>query len=143
MKNRIEFDYTNYRNISSRRKVNVLGIRWGVSKYYSTPQWLVNCFDLEKEEKREFSLKEMKNIQEIELDKDETASNCNLGATGKHPDFPLDEFDGGELVMGVKYDSIYGLVLLNFGEPISIIGMTPDQALSFAEILIKAAKEKI
>lgn len=60
----IEFDYVNYRNEHSHRTVTVvLGFWYGMTKY-RPEQMLLNAYDHEKKELRDFAVKDMRNVRD-------------------------------------------------------------------------------
>jgi hypothetical protein len=65
--------------------------------------------------------------------------NPKFGATGQYPDGSLDKSDEGEIVFGIT--SHRGKVILNFGKPVSWLGMDARQAASLAAILIQHANQ--
>lgn len=50
------FWYTNHRDVVSERRVIPIRLRYGISKYYASPTWLLVAYDLERESEREFAL---------------------------------------------------------------------------------------
>lgn len=58
---------------------------------------------------------------------------------GEYPAGRLNGNDSGALAMGVGIES--GKVVLQFPKPIAWIGMTPDEAIGLAEILMKNARQ--
>src|SRR5262245_22896960 len=52
----LTFEYTNWKNREATRRVRIHSIRWGVSEFYKTPTWLLMCWDLDKNDFREFNL---------------------------------------------------------------------------------------
>lgn len=61
-----------------------------------------------------------------------------LGATGDHPEGKLNEDDEGGLQFAVGRDK--GCVILDFGKPVSWLGMPPDLADDIADLLKKHAQ---
>ena len=61
-----------------------------------------------------------------------------VGATGQFPDGKLALHDEGEIAFAIGIRE--GKVVIEFGKEISSVGMTPHQAISLAEILIKKAR---
>lgn len=49
-------DYVNYRGEFGRRHIVPNSLRYGVSEYHPKPGWLLECFDLDKEQNRVYSL---------------------------------------------------------------------------------------
>ena len=62
----LEFSYVNYKGIVGTRRVNPLSVRWGTSEWYSSPQWLLMCWDLDKQDRREFALLGMSDIKQVD-----------------------------------------------------------------------------
>lgn len=62
-----------------------------------------------------------------------------IGATGEHPEGKLNQDDEGgiQFAIGVKD----GKVVIDFGNPVSWLGMNPGDALKLAESLIARARE--
>ena len=54
----LTFTYTNYKGITSDRKVMPMGIYWGSTEYHKD-QWLLKAFDLVKNEIRVFAVKDI------------------------------------------------------------------------------------
>lgn len=61
-----------------------------------------------------------------------------LGPTGEFPEGKIAPHDEGEIKFAVGGHS--GKVFIDFGKPIQSIGMTPHQAMSLAQLLIKQAR---
>ncbi len=63
------------------------------------------------------------------------------GPTGRYPlgGSRLGEQDDGELRYHVGLDPALGIVRINFGTPVSWIGLDRDHVLALAEALFKAA----
>ena len=62
-----------------------------------------------------------------------------FGPTGKFPLGKLTDDDEGELRIGITTSK--GNVVIDFGKNITWIGMPPEQAIQFGELIIKRAKE--
>lgn len=62
-----------------------------------------------------------------------------IGATGLHPEGKLTPHDEGgiQFAVGVKD----GKVVLDFGQPVVWLGMSPGDALQLAETLIQRARQ--
>jgi len=56
----IQMIYTNYRGETAERTILPEKIWFGSTEWHPEPQWLLEAFDLEKQEKRAFSLKDIK-----------------------------------------------------------------------------------
>lgn len=63
----------------------------------------------------------------------------HLGATGRFSMPALNESDQGELKMGVAYDKLDGLVRVEFGKPVAWLAMPPEDAVAFAQSLLRHA----
>lgn len=54
----IAVDYVNYSGERSLRVVRPLRVFWGANKWHKEPQWLLDAYDIHKEAKRTFALKD-------------------------------------------------------------------------------------
>jgi predicted DNA-binding transcriptional regulator YafY len=63
----VRFDYINHEGRKGQRRALIRNIRWGTSDWYATPQWLLLCWDLDKQDMREFALANMSNITQVDL----------------------------------------------------------------------------
>jgi hypothetical protein len=61
-----------------------------------------------------------------------------LGPTGKFPLGKLTPEDEGELRLAVS--SFNGAVRIDFGKPIAWFGLPPQQAIVFAQLIVKHAR---
>lgn len=57
---------------------------------------------------------------------------------GEYPNGRLNENDAGAIAMSCGVES--GRVVLRFPKPVAWIGMTPDEAMGMAEMLVKHAR---
>lgn len=64
--NRIKIWYTNWRGETSIRTITPLKIRYGTSEWHKEKQWLIIAFDHDKQEEREFAMKDFG--EEVEHD---------------------------------------------------------------------------
>jgi hypothetical protein len=55
----LTFGYINWRGESSRRRARPISIRWGETRWHPRPGWLLLAFDLDKQENREFYMRDM------------------------------------------------------------------------------------
>ena len=62
----------------------------------------------------------------------------NLGATGDFPHGKLNGNDEGGIRFAIGEDG--GSVVINFGTPVTWLGMPPEQAVTLAEALIAKAR---
>lgn len=65
------------------------------------------------------------------------AKKLKLGATGAFPQGKVNRTDEGELRMAVSNDG--KIVRLDFGKPVTWIGMSPNDAKEFAALLMQHA----
>lgn len=64
-----------------------------------------------------------------------------IGATGEYPEGRAAPDDRGEIKVALATDRAAGRLILAFGEPVSWIGMTAGEAIGFAHVLLRQAKE--
>ncbi|SNY93405.1 hypothetical protein SAMN04515647_3700 [Cohaesibacter sp. ES.047] len=64
----LQFTYTNWRGVTSIRKVEPIFIWCGRTEWHPDPQWFLKAFDLEKNEMRDFALADIKAFGERSLD---------------------------------------------------------------------------
>ena len=62
----------------------------------------------------------------------------SVGATGMFPEGKAAEHDEGEIAIAIGVHS--GKVFIEFGKDISSLGLTPQQAMSLAQLLIQKAR---
>src|SRR5882672_2167861 len=55
----LSFGYTNWRGETSHRRVSPISLRYGVSEYHKRAGWLMLALDLDKNEQREFAMRDM------------------------------------------------------------------------------------
>jgi predicted DNA-binding transcriptional regulator YafY len=53
------FEYTNWEGKIATRKVLPIKVWYGKTKWHPTEQWLLQALDLEKNEERQFALKDI------------------------------------------------------------------------------------
>lgn len=76
-----------------------------------------------------------------ELRKDIGTDGLDTGHTGEYPNGKKYEADKGEIKTAVVADTVRGIVHLDFGEPISLLSMTPQEAANLAQALNEKARE--
>jgi predicted DNA-binding transcriptional regulator YafY len=59
MKTTLQFTYVNYKNETGIRKVEPNYIYYGFSIHHPEYQWLLNAYDLEKKDFRDFAVKDI------------------------------------------------------------------------------------
>ena len=57
-KRAIEFVYTSWRGETSTRRATPLRVLWGSSEWHPEPQWILRAFDHDREEVRDFALRD-------------------------------------------------------------------------------------
>lgn len=75
----LEFTYRNWRGETRTRQACPLGLRWGSSRYHPETQWLLRATDLEKDEEREFALKDEGRVRSSEREVDEGVAQAVPG----------------------------------------------------------------
>lgn len=55
----VEIRYTNWRNETADRQIQPVGIYFGCNEWHKEPQWLLSALDVEKNEMRNFALKDI------------------------------------------------------------------------------------
>jgi len=68
----ITFEYINYRGEQSTRTAKVIKISYGETAYHSGDQWILSGYDYDKQENRDFAMKDMMNVRHYNPDEDET-----------------------------------------------------------------------
>ena len=71
----------------------------------------------------------------------EEATGERPGPTGQFPRGKLQADDDGEIKIGIAADPKKGVVIIDFGAPVTWIGFTADQAIDIAEMLHAKARE--
>ncbi|MEJ1517722.1 hypothetical protein R3O67_31580 [Bacillus cereus] len=59
----IEFDYINWKGEKGKRKALVRSVVWGSNEWHKEQQFLLRAIDMEKNDVRYFSLKDMENVK--------------------------------------------------------------------------------
>lgn len=62
--NPLKFRYTNYRGETSVRSVDPVHIYFGATRWHPEQQWLLEAYDLAKDENRVFAMKDIKEFLE-------------------------------------------------------------------------------
>lgn len=55
----VTFMYKNYKGETSIRRVYPLQIYWGSNQWHTTEQWLLEAFDIDKEDARSFAMSDI------------------------------------------------------------------------------------
>jgi hypothetical protein len=63
----------------------------------------------------------------------------DIGPTGTFSHGKINDDDEGDLNVGVAYDPINGVVVINFGKPTAWIGLPPHNARDFANMIVSAS----
>jgi hypothetical protein len=64
-----------------------------------------------------------------------------FGATGEFPQGKLNDSDEGSLKIGIAYDKLNGVVHVEFGKPVTWLGLPPNEAIAFANSILMKARE--
>lgn len=56
---KVTFQYRNWRGEVSRRRVWPVRMYWGSTKWHPDPQWLLEAWDCDKGEYRDFAMKDV------------------------------------------------------------------------------------
>lgn len=67
--------------------------------------------------------------------------DIKLGPTGDHPEGSIHDSDEGGLTMAIGAIPEKGVVVIQFGTPISWLGLPKDQAKELGESLIARSEE--
>lgn len=59
----IDFDYVNWKGEKSHRRALIKGFYFGNTEYHIENQWLLEAFDVDKNEDRVFAMKDMSNVE--------------------------------------------------------------------------------
>lgn len=52
----IKLDYTNHRGETATRTITPLRVRWGKTEHHPVEQWLLDCYDHDREATRTYAL---------------------------------------------------------------------------------------
>lgn len=69
--------------------------------------------------------------------------NQGIGPTGQFPNGKINKDDEGELAIGIASDVKNNVVVIEFGKSIQWIGFPPEQAIEFANMIMKASNEML
>lgn len=61
----VTINYTNYRGETADRNIIPKGIFFGTTKFHKDKQWMLHAFDVEKQELRDFALRDIHNWSEV------------------------------------------------------------------------------
>lgn len=64
-KKAVKIIYTNYKGITSKRNIIPQKIWYGKSAYHSQEQWFLEAYDIDKEDKRDFAIIDIKNWENM------------------------------------------------------------------------------
>jgi len=73
------------------------------------------------------------------MSKDDADPSIKLGANGEYPDGKLNEYDEGAAIMAIGH--LKGRVIVDFGQPVAWLGLSPQEAVSMAQYLINQARQ--
>ncbi len=58
----LSFSYTNWRGETALRRVEVITIWFGSTKWHPDKQWLMRAIDVDRGEARDFAMKDMRDV---------------------------------------------------------------------------------
>lgn len=61
----IEFDYVNWKGVESHREASVIDFYFGSTEFQKEEQWIMKARDVEKQDERDFAMKDMRNVKRI------------------------------------------------------------------------------
>jgi len=65
MSRAIEFDYTNHRGETKKRRALPESVRFEETPYHKPAQWIMRAYDYEKHAQRSFAMKDMNNVRDV------------------------------------------------------------------------------
>jgi hypothetical protein len=65
----------------------------------------------------------------------------DFGPTGRFPEGKLCSNDRGEIIFGVAHDPVTAKVIVEFGTPVTWLGLNAAQAMELANSLLKHARD--
>ena len=60
MEQHVSILYTNWKGETRTRRIKPQSIYWGSTEYHTEPQWLLDALDCEKQEFRQFAMKDIR-----------------------------------------------------------------------------------
>lgn len=69
------------------------------------------------------------------------SNEVKLGATGKFPEGKINPDDQGEIRLRIAFDNASQNLIIDFGAPVVWVGMPPQLATKFANLILKRVKE--
>ena len=61
----VTFTYTNYKGITTKRHVLPMENRFGDTEWHLEHQWLLKAYDYDRDEQREFAIKDIKDWETV------------------------------------------------------------------------------
>ena len=61
----VTFDYTNHKGETSKRRAQIISIFYGSNQWHKNAQWLLEGYDMDKQDFRFFAMSDMKNVQDL------------------------------------------------------------------------------
>ena len=68
-------------------------------------------------------------------------NNKQPGPTGEFPNGRLNNYDDGELAIGVTADKENNVLIIDFNKEIGWLGLKPEEAYDLSRLLFQKAKE--
>lgn len=62
----VEIDYTNWKGERSKRRIDCGNLEYGSTEWHPEPQFLLFAYDYEKEDFRQFAIKDIHSLQTID-----------------------------------------------------------------------------
>jgi hypothetical protein len=61
----MKIGYINHRGKFGVRRIFPTGVRYGITPYHTTPQWLLDCFDFDKKAPRTYALTDLVQVPQV------------------------------------------------------------------------------
>lgn len=55
----VTIDYTNYKGERRKRRIMPMDIEFRVTPHHTTPQWILHAWDIEKDARRSYAMKDI------------------------------------------------------------------------------------
>ena len=65
-KNQLVFEYVNWKGEKGIRRVIPIKLWWGSTQWHPEPQWLLKAKDLDKNEERDFAVKDITRFNSVD-----------------------------------------------------------------------------
>lgn len=61
----VEIIYTNWKNVKAKRIIRPIEVWFGKTEYHPEDQWLLKALDVEKDEERDFAMKDIEDWRQV------------------------------------------------------------------------------